>query len=200
MDEKTAELRDIFLDVAEDATVTESQEDTRGSLSRDGDVHEELREVVAEMREDLGFDTTLSDDELATVVEGFYEGESDTEIARNLGDESLSKTVGRARVDLHLVRDRDLEAPFSLETLQEYMDEDLTVSEIAEHLDVSPSTVRRYKHVVETQRERRRLSDRYREAFEDVLQDRELAERLTASLQETGLEGATEGQEVDVDM
>ncbi|MFB6187350.1 MAG: helix-turn-helix domain-containing protein, partial [Halobacteriaceae archaeon] len=149
---------------------------------------------------DLDFSTTLSVDELVTIVRGFYAGKSDTEIARELGNGSRSKTVARARIDVHLLRDSDTDAPFDLDALREYLEKGLTLSEIADKLDVSESTVRRYKHVVETQLEIRQVNDQYRNEFENILQDRELAEHFTENVREDGLSDATEGQETDVSL
>ncbi len=199
MDEKTEELRDIFLSTTGEDTVTETQERGRGSLATEGDVREQLQGVIEGMRSKLGFETDLSDEDLVTVVEAYYAGDSDTEIARELGDESMAKAVGRARLDLHIVRERDTDAPFDLEDLRGMLEADRTNEEMADELDVSEATVRRYRRVLETQQERRRVADWYRGEFESILQDRDLAERLTSSLSETGLEDATEGQEVDVD-
>lgn len=200
MDEKTEELRDIFQSIADSDTVTESQEQGRGSLASEESVREDLEAVLTRMEEEMGFDTTLSTEDLVTVVERYYEGDSDQEIAAALGDESLERTVARARLDLHIVRDADREAPFSLDELREQLAADESVQSIAEALDTSPTEVRFYRRVIETEQERRRVADRYREAFEDALQDRDLAERLTSSVEETGLEEATADQEVDVDM
>ncbi|MUV61931.1 conditioned medium-induced protein 4, partial [Halobacterium sp. CBA1126] len=85
MDEKTEELRDIFVDVADDDTVTESQAETHGSLASEEDVEARLRETVAEMRDALDFETSLSVDELTTLVERFYSEDSDEELAEELG-------------------------------------------------------------------------------------------------------------------
>ena len=200
MDEKTEELRDIFMSVTDDTEVTERQAETHGSLVHESDVDDRLASVVHHMREHVGFDTTLADDELVTVVRGFYAGESDADIARDLGDESLAKSVGRARIDLHLLRDRDENAPFDLDDLQAALQEDLSVSAIAERLGVSESTVRRYTRVIEARAEIRRVNDRYREDFENILRDRELSERMTSEVQQSGLEGATEGQETDTQL
>ena len=121
MDEKTEELRDIFIDVTDESTVTERQEETHGSLSSAAEVEDRLESVVAEMRERYDFGTTLSDEQLVTVVRGYYAGDSDAEIARELGDTSLGKTVSRARIDLHLIRDGDTDAPFDLDDLRELL-------------------------------------------------------------------------------
>ena len=200
MDEKTEELRDIFLSVSDDAAVTEQQSETPGSLVDESDVEERLLDIVATMREHVGFDTTLDDESLVTVVRGFYEGKSDADIARDLGDASMAKTVGRARLDLHLLRDRDEDAPFPLDDLQDVLDATETIREAADELDVSESTIRRYRRVLETRTEIRRVNDRYRDDFEDVLEDRGIAERMTRDVQETGLDGAIEGQETDTQM
>jgi hypothetical protein len=198
MDEKTEELRDIFMDVADDETVTETQEEGRGSLASRADAEERLLEVIADMRESLGFGTTLSDEELVTVVRRFYAGDSDADIARALGDPSLSKTVSRARIDLHLLRDADTDAPFDMDALRAGLDDDRDAAALAAGLGVSESTVRRYRRVVEAQNEIRRVNDRFRSEFENVLRDRELSERLTDNVQEDGLDEATEGQETNL--
>lgn len=200
MDEKTEELRDIFRSISDADTVTETQERGRGSLATADDVRAKLRAVVEDMREDVGFDTTLATDHLVAIVEQYYEGASDAEIARELGGDTDPKTVARARLDLHIVREQDRDAPVSLDRLEDLLDQEMPIADVAAELDVSESTVRRYRRLIETQRERRRVADQYRGEFENILRDRDLAERLTSSLQETGLEEATEGQEVDVDM
>ncbi len=198
MDDKTEQLRDIFLDVAEGETVTEQQEEARGSLADDTTTEDRLRSVIERMRERYEFRTSLSDEELVTVVKGFFAGKNDTEIAADLGDKSRSKTVGRARIDLHLVTDRDLDAPFDLDRLRELLGSDRPMTEIAADLDVSESTVRRYRHIVEIQKERRLVGDRFHDEFAMIAEDRDLGERLTSEVKETGLEEATEGMETNV--
>jgi len=216
MDEKTEELRDIFVDVADDDTVTESQEDTHGSLASEADVEARLRETVAEMHETLDFETSLSVDELTTLVERFYSEDSDAEIADELGarktTQSASTTqqntacsedvdtaaVTEARFDLHLLRGDDKDVDFDLDRVREAADEDPAA--LADELDADEDAVRHAQQVVRTQDEIRRVNDRYRAEFENALQDRELSERLTSSVHEDGLEGATEGQETDIDI
>ncbi|WP_255151193.1 conditioned medium-induced protein 4 [Halorarius halobius] len=196
MDEKTEELRDIFIDVTDEDTVTEEQADERGSLTgQDGDA-DRVREVVAEMREATEFGTDLDDEALARVVRGFYEGDSDTDIAEAL-DVSRS-VVFRARMDLHLVRERDTDAPFTLADLREMLAADMTVDAMAEELDVSASTVRRYVRVVEAQNAARRVSHRFQSEFEDAFTDADLSANMTEEVKEDGLEDATEGMETDV--
>lgn len=199
MDEKTEELRDIFVDLTDEDTVTETQEEGRGSLAEaDRDRNAYLERVVRDMREDEEFDTDLSDRDLVRVVRGYFEGDADAEVAEAL---SVSRdAVFRARLTLHLVRDRDTDAPFALDRLRELLDEDRPTAEIAEMLEVSPSTVRRYRRVVEAEDAARRASKRYRSAFADAYPDSELAAQHTEDVREDGLEDATEGMETDVSM
>jgi hypothetical protein len=200
MDEKTEELRDIFMNVTDEATVTERQEEGRGSLA-DGPADEDreagIRAVLSEMRERYAFETDLDDAALVVVVRGFFEGETDTSIA-----EALSVTrreVFRARLDLHLLRDADTDAPFDLADLRDLLVDDVPVADIAARLDVSESTVRRYRRVVDARTEARQVSDRFRSEFEDLFTDA-AAEQLTADVKQDGLEDATDGMESESDL
>ena len=198
MDEKTEELRDIFIDVTDEDTVTESQEDTRGSLAGAGDedVTERIEGVIESMRERYEFETDLSNERLCELVERFYEGAGDAEIARAL-DESRT-TVVRAQLDVHLVSDRDLEAPFDVGEFRRALADDTSTADLAETFDISESTVRRYRRVVEAENESRQANDRYRDEFDSILADADLSERITEDVQQDGLDDATEGMETDV--
>ena len=198
MDEKTEQLRDIFMDISEDSTVTENQEQTRGSLASEARADERLESVITEMQERYEFTTTLSDDQLSTIVRGYFDGKSDAEIARDLGDTSLGKTVGRARIDLHLLREPDTDAPFELKRLRRLLDRGASIEKCAEELDVSKSTIRRYRRIVEIQAEKQRVQDRFYEEFENALTDRELSDRMATEIREDGLDDATEGMESNV--
>lgn len=197
MDEKTEELRDIFMDVTDEETVTETQEEGRGSITEDEAKEDDrLESVVREMRERYDFSTDLTDEALVRVVRGFHEGESDSAIAEAL--DVSRRVVFRARMDLHLVHERDADAPFDLQELRSALVDDAPLSEVADHFGVSESTVRRYRRVVEAQTESRRVSERYRSEFEDALVDADLSENMTDEMKEDGLEDATEGMETDV--
>jgi hypothetical protein len=196
MDEKTEELRELFVDVTDAETVTEQQENPRGSIADDGSDDDRLGDIVARMREEFGFDTSLSDDDLITVVKGFYGGDSDTTIAEEL--DVTRETVFRARLDLHLIRDRDANAPFDLAELRDLLAEDASTGDIAEALDVSPDTVRRYRGVLRAREEARSVSERFRSEFEDVVADADLTARLTTDMKEDGLKDATDGMETNV--
>jgi len=198
MDEKTEELRDIFRDVTDEDTVTESQADTHGSLASEADVEERLRDTVATMRERLDFQTSLDDDALTAVVRRFYAGDSDAEVADAV--DSDAETVRDARHDLHLVRDDD--APVDLDTVRDAADDptDPDLGTVLDGVDADPAAVERSLDVLHTRNEIQRVNDRYRAEFENALRDRELSERLTATVHEDGLDDATEGQETDVDL
>lgn len=198
MDEKTEELRDIFIDVTDEETVTEPQEDTRGSIT-DVDneaVRERIESVIESMQERYAFETDLTDEQYCEVVDGFYADESDAEIARSI-DESRT-TVVRARLDLHLIHSRDLDAPFDLDEFRRRLNEDPATSDLAEEFDVSESTVRRYRRVVAAQNESRQANDRYRDELDSIIGEADLSAHLTEDVQEDGLDDATEGMETDV--
>jgi FixJ family two-component response regulator len=194
--DNTEELRDIFKDVADEDTVTETQKESRGSLTDDHASADRLAEIIERMRADHEFDTDLTDAELATVVERFYEDAGDTAIAEAL--DVSRREVFAARLDLHLIRDRDTDAPFPLEALRDHLDADRSTGEIADDLDVSDSTVRRYRRVVEARNEARQVSHRFRSEFEDVLVEADMREQFTEDIADDGLEEATEGTETNV--
>jgi DNA-binding CsgD family transcriptional regulator len=199
-EKKAEELRDIFVDVTDESTVTEEREEERGTLPGEEEIDDEIKEVIEEMRDEHGFETSLDDDDIVSVVRLYHDGASDAEIARELGDDSLDKTVRRARIGLHLFRDSDFDAPFEINRLEELLDEGVTNSEIADELGVSSSTVRSYRRAVESRRQSENSDDEYAERFEAVLEDREISERFTPDAKRDGLEGATEDAEVDVDL
>ena len=120
-----------------------------------------------------------------------HSGKNDTEIARELGDEKLSKTVARARVRLKLFRELDFNMPFDQDELKILMSSEMTMKEISEKLGVSPTTLREYRHVIE-QRDDTTL-DPYLERIKDVMEDRDLTEKMAAGLQQDTL-----GEAIDV--
>ena len=197
MDEKTRELRDIFVDVADDETVTEPQAEARGSLTDEDDrITERLETVIARMRDRYEFDSDFGDDDLHTVVRRFYDGDGDGAIAAVL--DSTRHAVFLARTDLHLLRESDSDAPFDLDELRDLLDAECTVSETAAVLDAAESTVRRYRRIVRTERESRQANGRFRDEFEEILTDVDLEGPMTDDVRETGLEDATDGMETDV--
>jgi hypothetical protein len=193
MDEKTEELRDIFMDVSDEESVTESQEASRGSLADtdEAGVADRLGDTIARMRERYEFRTGLADDALVTVVRLFYEGSDDGAIAADIGaDES---DVAKARLDLHLLRDADTEAPFDLaEFRRRVADDDPSVTALAGEFDIDESLAAHYRRVVTAQDAARRVSHRFQSEFEDALTDAGLSTQHAATLRNDGLDEATE--------
>ena len=143
------------------------------------------------------FKTKLTPRQLAKLVVAYYDGKNDTEIARTLGDEKLSKTVARARVRLKLFRELDFKMPFDRELMIELLDSGKTMKEVSEELNVSPSTLREYRHVIEQQEDT--SLDPYLERIKDVMEDRDLSEHMTRSVANDGLSEAIDAAEA-IDM
>lgn len=197
MDEKTEELRDLFLDVADDGTVTEPQEETPGSLTDERPEDERLDDVIDRMEERYAFETDWSNGEYRRLVRGFFDEESDADLAEEL--EVDEESVTRARMDLHLLRESDTEFPFELRELRR-LRTDETDADPAEELEVDEETLERATGVIETQDEARTANDRFRDEFEEIVTDGDLSTRLARDAREDGLEEATEGMETDVSM
>ena len=195
MTENTDELRDIFRRVADEDTVTETQKESRGSLTDEGASRERLVGIIERMRADHEFETELSDAELATVVRRFYDDDGDDDIAAAL--DVSPREAFRARMDLHLVRETDTD-PFDPAALRDHLADGESTAEIADRLDVTGSTIERYRRVVEAEKEARRVSERFRTEFEDAVLGPEAGERFTEEMTEDGLDGATEGTETNV--
>lgn len=198
MDEKTQELRDIFLDVSEDETVTESQEDTHGSLASDDEIDDRIADTITQLRGEFDLATDLATDALVTIVRAFYRGDSDDEIADAVDADISTEAVREARLDLHLLRPEDTETDFDLAALREHLEAETPTAEITDDLDIDEATIERYRDVLEVRAILQRSNARYPIEFEDALQDTQIAERLAHDAREDGLDEATEGQEVDV--
>ncbi|TKX83616.1 hypothetical protein EXE43_23325, partial [Halorubrum sp. SS5] len=184
MDEKTAELRDLFVEATGSETVTERQEAERGTLvDRDDEsVGEAVRNLVAAMRERYGFSTPLGDAAYALVARARFADEGDESIAAALRDELAdgdgdseidpadvdAETVRKARFDLHLVRESDREVdadegdepPFAYADLKRLTAAGNSIVECAEELDAQPDTVARYAAVARTDIASTRANDR----------------------------------------
>lgn len=229
MDDKTAELRDIFVSTTGGETVTESQSDPRGSLSDadDATVEERLRDLVEGMRERYGFASSLSTPDLRRVARGFFDPEAagaesgswsrdaDAALAEALDADADADDVFRARMDLHLVSEADRDAPFPYERLRtlvsrarEESESDLDDADLAASLAEAggvesapdPETVRRYRRVAEADLASRRANHRFRDAFAELLTDADLSTRLAEDARNDGLREATEDIETDVSL
>jgi hypothetical protein len=197
MDEKTEELRDLFLDVADDGTVTEPQEETPGSLTDEQPEDERLDDVIERMQERYAFETDWDDEAYRRLVRGFFDEESDADLAEELDVDEGS--VVRARMDLHLLRESDTEFPFELRKLRQLRNAEEEV-DLAEELEADEATLERAICVIETQDEARTANDRFRDEFEEIVTDGDLSTQLARDAREDGLEEATEGMENDLSM
>jgi hypothetical protein len=198
MDEKTEQLREVFLDVAEEETITERQEDPRGSIAvDDDDIEAGLRSTIATMEERYDVAPEFSREELVELVWLFYEGADDAEIARELGDVGAD-AVARARIDLHLVTAGDRDGSIDLDELRDRLDAGRSLEEIAENVGTTESRLERRKRVAEVEEERRLVGDRFRLEFDRLLGEEAFTGRLTEGVSEDGLEDATEGIDTNV--
>jgi len=197
MDEKTAELRDIFIDATGSDTVTESQSESPGSLTEtDTDINDRLIELIAQMRDRYEFETDLDDATLRQLLRAYHDGQTDREIAADL--EVGPDAVFAARMDLHLVRDSDREASFDLDGLRRLIVEDCPLDERADRLDVTDETARHYSEIVLADLRSTRANDRFRDEFAELLTDSDLTGQLARDVREDGLKDATEDIETDV--
>ena len=199
MDDKTAELRDIFIETTGSDTVTERQEESRGSLTEDERAaRERVSELIERMRERYAFETDLSTDELRRLVCGYFDGDDDAALADEL--DADAETVFAARMDLHLVREADRDAPFDFDRLRKRLAEDADAdgAALAAALDADAETVAHYRRVAAAERESTRANDRFRDEFAELLTDSDLSARLASDAHEDGLREATEDMETDV--
>jgi len=197
MDDKTAELRDIFIEATGSDTVTESQSESPGSLTEtDRDVNDRLEELIGRMRERYAFTTTLDDQTLSQIVQAFYTDYTDREIAAERTVDP--QTVFEARLDLHLVSEADREAEFELDELRRLIVEEVPLSERADQLDITEATARHYSKIVEADLRSTRANDRFRDEFAELLTDSDLTGQLARDARNDGLKDATEDIETDV--
>lgn len=203
MDEKTAELRDLFVETTGSDTVTESQAEGRGSLADTADeaaVDERLAELVATMRDRYEFRTDLDDETLVALVRGVYAGEDDDALAADL--EVDPETVRTARLDLHLVRPADREPPdeasVSFDRLRRLVAEGASLDDCVAEVDADRATVARLRAVALADRQSTRANDRFRDEFEELLTDAALQASHAEGAHEDGLREATEDMETDV--
>jgi len=190
-DKRKTQLLELFSTMSGKTKIVEPMKNIHGTL-RDSDAIE--REVALVMREIIEqgiFKTSLKPIQLAKLVTSFYAGKNDTEIARELGDEKLSKTVARARVRLKLFRDLDFRMPFDKTKMEELVASGKTMKEVSDALGVSPSTLREYRHVIEEQEDP--TIDPYITRIRDVMEDRDLSEKRTR--RETA---DTRGESIDI--
>ncbi|HOS82470.1 MAG TPA: response regulator receiver protein [Methanolinea sp.] len=190
-DKRKRELLQLFSNISGKTKIVEPMKKIHGTLRDRDAVEREIALVMREILEQGFFKTKLKPIQLARLISSYYAGKNDTEIARELGDEKLSKTVARARVRLKLFRDLDFKMPFDQDRMEELLSSGKTMKEISEELGVSPSTLREYRHVIE-QRDDTTI-DPFLERIRDVMEDRDLSEQMTRSATKDSL-----GESIDI--
>jgi hypothetical protein len=201
MDERTEELKELFVETTGEESVTEDQQEGTGELSgeaADADAPERVRELVERMRERYAFESGLDDAALTDVVLGFYGEESDAAIGDTVGVDE--ETVFTARMDLHLLREDDRETPFPFEDLRELVVEDVPLAERAERLDADAETVDHASRVAHAELRSTRANHRFVDEFAELLTDTELSDSHAATARESGLEEAAEDIETNTQL
>ena len=222
MDEKTSELRDLFVETTGSDTVTERQAASPGSLTdRDeAAVDEQVRELVAAMRERYDFSTDLDDATYARIARGRFEEDDDEAIAaavsaaaddETAADEATpdapadvdAATVRDARLSLHLVCDRDRDTgdvPFEYAEIKRLTAAGRSIVDCADALDADPDTVAKYARVARVDLTSTRANDRFRDGFRDLITDAEIEGSHAETARNDGLEAATEDMETDTNL
>lgn len=190
------QLFELFANITNKTKIVEPMKKIHGSLRDKEAIEREIALIMREILDQGLFKTKLAPRQLARLVIQYYEGKNDTEIARSLGDEKLSKTVARARVRLKLFRDLDFDMPFDREEMETLLDSGLTMKEVSEKLGISPSTLREYRHIIEQERDE--TIDSYLDRIKGVMEDRDLSEQMTRSVTVDALAEAIDITEADM--
>jgi AraC-like DNA-binding protein len=190
------QLFELFANITNKTKIVEPMKKIHGSLRDKEAIEREIALIMREILDQGLFKTKLAPRQLARLVIQYYEGKNDTEIARSLGDEKLSKTVARARVRLKLFRDLDFDMPFDRQEMESLLDSGLTMKEVSEQLGISPSTLREYRHIIEQERDE--TIDPYLDRIKGVMEDRDLSEQMTRSITVDALAEAIDITEADM--
>jgi hypothetical protein len=190
------QLFELFANITNKTKIVEPMKKIHGSLRDKEAIEREIALIMREILDQGLFKTKLAPRQLARMVLQYYEGKNDTEIARSLGDEKLSKTVARARVRLKLFRDLDFDMPFDRREMESLLDSGLTMKEVSEKLGISPSTLREYRHIIEQERDE--TIDPYLDRIKGVMEDRDLSEQMTRSITVDALSEAIDITEADM--
>jgi transcriptional regulator with XRE-family HTH domain len=81
--------------------------------------------------------------------------------------------------------------PFDREKMEKHINSGLTMKQVSEKLGISPSTLREYRHVIEEQEDP--TIDPYIARIRDVMEDRDLSEQMTHSVNVDGF-----GESIDI--
>lgn len=165
MTDRIDHLRDIYSRLGGAPEFTESQQQPRGTVRSDAAVDRDVRAVIDELRERSDFRTTLSNDDLVSIVRGFYAGQPDSALAADLG--VSTGTVFRARMNLHLFSPSD--APPELDPLVRRLRAGESVDAVATDVEVPRAAVERLDRLLRAREAARRVNYRYATEFADLL-------------------------------
>ena len=161
------ELTAIFKDVSQgETTSTEHQDEQRGSWGSKTDADQQIGSIIEEMRERYSIETQLSTDQLIEVVNAFFDRKGDSQIARQLGDSGLDKTVRRARIALHLFHDRDTSTEFNLDELQRCLEAGGSGADCGREVGISASTANMYRRILRAREKAEAVDYMYHKQFE----------------------------------
>ena len=196
MDEKTADLRDLFVETTGTDTVTEEQTEGPGTLVDRVADDDAVRSVVARMRERFAFTSDADDETLAAVARAVHEGADDAAVAETTGLDEAA--VVDARMDLHLVREDERDPPGDADAaaLRRYAGEEASLARVATDFGLDPAAVARPYRAAAADVASRRVGDRFRIAFADMLTDADLSRRHVDH--EDGLDEAAADIETNV--
>lgn len=190
------DLTSIWNDVTEGAEGTTEEQSGLGSQRDISDFDRRIRETIEEMRERYDIRTQLTNEQLALLVREYFSGATDTEIAQQLGDASLDKTVSRARTRLHLFRDVDLDTKVDLNALMECLEAGNSASECGSNLGIAKSTANRYRRLIRAKRQADKVDNKYYKRFRDYC-DEDNPDLLPEAQSWDGLEDAVAGAGAD---
>lgn len=182
------------MDVADDATVTEEQQESPGTLTGDTPIDERLDSLITQMQDRFAFRTDLSLETYRTIARAVYDDQDDEQIAASLDIDA--PTVFAARLDLHLVTPSDRDGPVPIEAVRKHIQQDDS-ADLAERFDVETAVLDRISAIAKADIAMRQVNYRFRDAFDDILGDGDVAERFTDDVTDDGLEDATEGMEIE---
>ena len=131
---KKEQLLQLFANMTGNTKIVEPMKKIHGTLRDSDAVEREIALIMRELLDQGFFKTKLKPIQLAKLVCAYYSGKNDTEIARELGDEKLSKTVARARVRMKLFRELDFKMPFDRNQMENLLVSGKTMKEISESL------------------------------------------------------------------
>ena len=195
MDEKTEHLRDLFVDVTAGDTVTEHQEESPGTLADDQSKEDRLRALLEAMDDHYGLGDDVTHETMLTIARGFYDETPDDELAETV--DRSSETVRRVRFALHLVRDGELDGPVPDEQVDQELSTERSVSALATEYDAAEQAVRRQLAATRAASRMRQASHRFRDQWDELLGDADVADHMPDDVTEDGLREATEDIEVD---